>query len=92
MARVVRKQITMSERDARLLERTAAGLHIAQSEVVRLAVRTLSPGAVAASGGEAAWASELRFIRKRGRMKVPPTARRWTREELHAERLRSSSR
>lgn len=86
MPKLVRKQVTMTEAQAKLLERTADALHVPQSEVVRRGVEQI--GALrAAPLDRSAWLRELKFIRKRARLASPGGGRRWTREELYEERV-----
>lgn len=85
MARMVRKQIYITQEQNEQLKREAAKRRVSEAELIRYgidAVRTL-PGRRLD-----AWQDELAFIRQRaeelGTLEKP---RIWTREELYEERV-----
>jgi hypothetical protein len=89
MARMIRKQVYIEERQERTLKRRAKELGLTEAELIRRGIDALDrdpPRAPRPRRLEALAESE-RYIQKHRRMKVPQTGRRWTREELYEERL-----
>lgn len=89
MARMVRKQVYIEERQERLLKRRAKQLGVTEAELIRQGIDELDRRAPADPGPRRleALADSERYIRARRLPSVPQTGRRWTREELYEERL-----
>ena len=79
---MVRKHISLTAEDGRLLADTAKTLHVSESEVVRRGI-----GLVQADAERlAVWREELRFIAERQKLPTLPGKRSWTRDELYDRR------
>lgn len=89
MAKMVRKQIYIQDRQERLLRRIAETRGVSQAEVVRQAIEGQAARQSRGTGpSPAAWEEALAFIRSLER-RVPSDRehQRWSREELYRERL-----
>ncbi len=89
MAKMVRKQIYIQDRQERLLRRIAETRGVSQAEVVRQAIEGQAAGQSHGGGtSPAAWEQALAFIRSLERQAPGDRERRrWSREELYRERL-----
>ena len=92
MGRMVRKQVYITIDQDRLLKRRAKALGVPEAEVVRRGIDLAGHGAGRLPLSDRAWNDELRFIRKRGRIRALGRSRGWSREELYDERLARLSR
>lgn len=81
---MVRKQIYIDARQERLLKQRSKQLGVTEAQVIR---QSLDASFTTPAGewrpDPAAWEALKRAIRRRMRMKVPQTPRRWTRDELY---------
>jgi hypothetical protein len=84
---MVRKQVYIEERQDLALARRARQLKLTESTIIRrgldLVTRHPDTGAV----DQAAWRSELAFIRRRAASGPRPAKRAWTRDEIYEERV-----
>jgi hypothetical protein len=89
VARMVRKQVYIEERQDRELKRRARELGVTEAELIRRGLELLATpsGHRLLPRALDALAESERYVRKHRRMKVPQTGRGWTREELYEERL-----
>lgn len=88
MARMVRKQVYIEERQDRILKRRARELGVTEAELIRDGIDQLEAGARALPTSRSRALAELRrHWKKRASIKVPQTGRGWTREELYEERF-----
>lgn len=92
VARMVRKQVYIEPAQEALLKRQARILGVTEAELIRQGVDRIGRMAVGQSLDARAWQQELAFIRKRARKRSLGRRRRWTREELYADRLGRLSR
>ena len=79
MARMVRKQIYITEEQEQRLKRMANESGLSEADIIR---RHLDE-----SERLEIWQKELAYMRERAKMKVPQTGRQWTRDELYEERF-----
>jgi hypothetical protein len=89
MAKMVRKQIYIQDRQERLLRRIAETRGVSQAEVVRQAIEGQAAGPGSAAGtNPIAWAQALDFMRSlQERSASDRKLHRWSREELYEDRL-----
>lgn len=87
VGRMIRKQIYIEVRQERQLKRRAKELGLTEAALIRQGIDRLDTGVPMPSSRERALREHDAVIRKRIRMRVPQTGRRWTREELYDERL-----
>lgn len=85
VARMIRKQVYIEPKHERLLKRLSEARGVPESELIREGIErvTASPRWT----DRTAWKRLERAMRERARLKVPQTARSWTREELYEERM-----
>ena len=90
MARMVRKQVYIEERHEAALKRLAARRGVAEAEIVRDAIdRAEAAVEPARRPDPAAWDEFAAFLNKlRRRPAAAPGPRRWSRDDLYAERIR----
>jgi hypothetical protein len=88
MPRMVRKQVYIEERQEAALKRLAAERGVAEAEIVREAIDRAERGPHPARRPDPrAWDEFEAFLRKlRRRPVVARAARRWTRDDLYADR------
>jgi hypothetical protein len=84
---MVRKQFYITADQERKLKLRAKALDVPEAEVVRQGIDLAVSSGVRPSFDSRVWEKEMRFIRKRMRMRVPQTGRGWTRDELYDERF-----
>lgn len=85
MARMVRKQIYITQEQNERLKREAAKRRVSEAEVIRYGIE--AAGSVPSRRAEA-WQDELAFIAQRAEQMPDLKKRRtWTREELYEDRL-----
>ena|SRR6266508_2141995 len=89
MARMVRKQVYIEERQERMLKRRAKQLGVTEAELIRGSIDALQRQPMSGLRPRRldALGESERYIRGRRRLKVPQTGRDWTREEIYEERL-----
>ncbi len=89
MAKMVRKQIYIQDRQERMLRRLAETRGVSQAEVVRQAIEGQAAGHSSAAGtNPIAWAQALDFIRSlREGSPSDRKTHRWSREDLYEDRL-----
>lgn len=89
MAKKVRKQIYIEERQERKLRRIAESRGISQAEIIRGAIEHEAAGSSPGVGADpSAWQQALNFmlaLHREGRTKKAP--RSWNREDLYKERV-----
>jgi len=90
MARMVRKQVYIEERQERQLKRRARELGVSEAALIRQGIDRIGSTSLLPGRGEA-WRAAKSFIRQRMKMRVTQTGRAWKREELYGQRLRSSA-
>jgi hypothetical protein len=85
---MIRKQLYIEERQEAALKHLAARRGVTEAEVVREAIdRAEALAEPAHRPDPTAWTEFEAFVRRlRRRAVAPPAARRWTRDELYAER------
>lgn len=88
MSRMVRKQVYIEARQEAALKRLAAERGMAEAEIIREAIDRADLGFHSSHRPDPrAWDEFAAFLRKRRRRPLPERAtRRWTRDELYAER------
>lgn len=88
MPRKVRKQIYIEERQDRQLRRIAETRGVSQAHLIRRAIDQESAAASQSLVVDpAAWQEALEFIKSLHRSATGRAPRRWTRDELYADRL-----
>jgi len=92
MARMVRKQVYITNEQQALLKRRAKALGVPEAEVVRRGIELAGQPGAAFRPDPKAWQELKKDMEKRGKLKVPQTGRTWTREDLYEERLERFSR
>ncbi len=92
MSHMIRKQVYLERDQDRLLKQRSKMLGVTESDLIRQGIIQLSQQPVATPLDRQAWQAELKFIKRRGRLKADIHARRWTRRELYDERLGRFSR
>ena len=92
MGRRVRKQVYLEPDQVHFLEQRSKKLGVTESDLIRQGISQLSRQPAAAPLDRQAWQAELRFIKRRARVKTRAHERRWTRKELYDERLGRFSR
>ncbi len=91
MARLVRKQVYIEQRQEELLKRQARELGVSEAELIRRGIDLLASTEPSLTAKQQDWEEEKAFIQERIRMEVPQTGRAWTRDELYEERLQRIS-
>jgi hypothetical protein len=91
VARMVRKQIYIAPEQDALLKRRARELGLTESTLIRQGLEQVGRQPTVPPD-EQAWEDELAFIRRRAGLPAVGGSRRWTREELYAERVDRVSR
>ena len=91
MSRMVRKQVYIEPSQEELLKQQARELGVTESEVIRRGIDQVGRVVTGLPLDQAAWQDELAFIRERARLQSQGRTRRWTREELYADRLKRFS-
>lgn len=89
---MVRKQVYLEPDQDRLLKQRSKKLGVTESDLIRQGIIQLSHQPAAVPLDRQAWQAELRFIKRRARVKTRALERRWTREDLYDERLGRFSR
>lgn len=84
---MVRKQVYIESRQERLLKRRARELGVTEAELIRQGIDRLETAWPAPISRERALREYRGVVRRRLRLRVRQTGRRWTREELYEERL-----
>ncbi len=92
VARMIRKQIYIEQRQERLLKRRARELRLTEAELIRRSIDAAASPLPPLPRSKEAWKEILAYVRRHRSMDVPQTGRRWTREELYEERLERLSR
>jgi len=93
MSRMVRKQVYLEPEQEKRLKQLARELGVSEAELIRRGIGQVTRLPAVVPLDPKAWQDELAFIRKRAsRRKALGQKRRWTREELYAERLPRISR
>ena len=87
MKRMVRKQVYIEPRQERLLKRRARALGVTEAELIREGIELLDSSRPAGASRERAMKELFAVIEERIALRVPQTARGWTREDLYEERL-----
>ena len=87
MTRMIRKQIHIDPEQDALLKQRAQELGVSEAELIRRCLDDIERQAIAISVDQRAWEEELAFMQARAQS-VPSRQghRKWTREELYAER------
>jgi hypothetical protein len=83
----VRKQVYLEPDQNRLLKQRSKKLGVTESDLIRQGITQLSHQPASVPLDRQAWQAELRFIKRRVRVKTRAHERRWTRKELYQERL-----
>ena len=88
MTQMVRKQIYIKKDQKAQLRRAAEARGVSEAELIRQAIDLQLAGrAGTLPADQAAWDRALTFMRSlHAQGPLPSTGRRWTREELYAER------
>ena len=86
MARMVRKQVYIEERQERQLKRRARELGVTEAELIRQGIDRIGSTSMLPRREEA-WRAAKSFIRQRMKIRVKQTGRSWQREELYEQRL-----
>lgn len=82
--RMVRKQVYIEPRQDRLLKQRAKQLGVTEAELIRQSLdQNLMASPTSWRRNPEAWRAFMRSVRRRMRMKVPPSPRTWTRDELY---------
>lgn len=90
---MIRKQIYLRAEQDEMLKRQAAKLGISAAELIRRRVAQGEDIEEAAYQIDMhAWKEARDVIKQRMKLKVPPSGRSWTREDLYEERLARFSR
>jgi hypothetical protein len=91
---MVRKQIYLERRHDAALKQRAGAAGVTEAEIVRDALdRFVGHGAGAALPDLASWERALRFMKSlRGRDASTPRPKRFTRDQIYAERLERARR
>lgn len=92
MTHMVRKQVYLEPDQDRFLKERSKSLGVTESDLIRQGITQLSHQPAQVPLDRQAWQAELRFIKRRARVKARAYERRWTREELYNERLGRVSR
>ena len=80
---MVRKQVYIEPRHERLLKTRAKQLGVTEAELIRRSLeQTLTAPGVVRRDPEA-WESFMQSVRRRMRLRVRPSRRTWTRDELY---------
>lgn len=90
MARMVRKQIYIEERQEDLLKRQARSRRASEAQLIREAIdRQVAGGYARSLPDPHAWEEAVQFMRSLAQPgnEREPAARTWTRDELYEERL-----
>jgi len=86
MARMVRKQVYIEERQERQLKRRARELGVSEAELIRQGIDRIGSLSFLPRREEA-WRAAKSLIRQRMKIRVRQTGRAWRREELYEQRL-----
>ena len=76
---MVRKHISLTAEDRRLLKDMARTLDVSESEVVRRGIQLVAEHA----SRDEAWREEREFVAERLKLPTLPGRRSWTRDELY---------
>ncbi|MBM2827023.1 MAG: hypothetical protein HW403_1087 [Dehalococcoidia bacterium] len=88
MARMVRKQVYIEERQDALLKRRSKELGVSEAELVRRGIdEACRLPLVVPIDRQKVLEEMLTFIREHRMFDVPQTGRTWTRDEIYDERL-----
>ncbi len=85
MARMVRKQMYISEAQDRMLKARARRLGVTESEVIRSGLDRMLRSELGEMRDPEAWARLVEFMEERQNMHVPPGSRTWTRDGLYGD-------
>lgn len=80
---MIRKQVYIEPGQDRLLKQRAQQLGLTEAELIRRSLDRGLEGLSPRRPNPAAWQAVRRFIRRRMRLKLPQSPRRWTRDELY---------
>ena len=92
MGRMIRKQVYIEPEQEQLLKRRSKELGISEAALIRQAIDRLGADDDESPSNRQAWEEAKRVIQERMKLRVPQTARNWTREEIYEERLARYSR
>jgi len=92
MARMIRKQIYIEERQEESLKARATAEGVSESELIRRALDHVIEEQEEEERRKRAWEDFEAVVRERMAMDVPQTGRSWTRDELYEERVGRFSR
>ncbi len=81
---MIRKQVYINARQDRLLKARAKQFGVTEAELIRQSLdQSLGAPALSRPRNPEAWREFMRTVRRRMRMKIPPSPRTWTRDELY---------